>query len=159
MKAMALLVGLMLLLFALPVQAQTVTDAQKAAIEKSLKAQLTQYLSTFEKIDLDAAMKFWSQGKLIGSNTNGQIFTTLEGVKGAFATMNKGRKEQKCDIKDIKFRTLSPDMAMTLVSCNWKIVFANGNVGNYVVALTEIWVMEANVWKIVFEVGSSVAAQ
>jgi ketosteroid isomerase-like protein len=159
MKAMALLVGLMLLLFALPVQAQTVTDVQKAAIEKSLKEQLTQYFGAFEKIDLDAAMKFWSQDKLIGFNNNGQNFTTFEGVKGAYTAMMKGRKEQKCDIKDIKFRTLSPDMTMTLVSCYWKIAYANGNVGNYVAALTEIWVKEANVWKVVFEVGSAVAAQ
>ena len=36
MKSTALVVGLMMLLFALPVQAQVLTEAQKAEIEKIL---------------------------------------------------------------------------------------------------------------------------
>jgi len=159
MKKIALAVGLMLLFFAVPIQAQTLTDVQKADIEKTLKSQVAQYLSTFEKIDLDAAIKFWSRDKLIGANGYGQNFTTIETVMDFFARMNKGRKEQKVDIQDVKIRILSPDMAVSQVSCNWKIFAANGNVSNYVTALTEIWVKESNVWKVAFEVGSSATVQ
>ena len=159
MKGIALAVALMLFVFAVPIQAQALTDAQKADIEKAVKSQVAQYLSTYEKIDLDAAIKFWSRDKLIGAMGYGQHYTTIEAVAGYFARGNKGRKEQKIDIQDVKVRILSPDTAVAQVSYNWKILAANGNVSNYVVALTEFWVQESSGWKLAFEAGTSAAKQ
>ena len=159
MKSIAITVCLMLLLVAAPLQAQTLTDAQKADIEKAVKGHVAQYLGAFEKIDLDAAIKFWSRDKLIGANGYGQNYTTIDTVMGFLVRMNKGKKEQKVDIKDVKVSILSPDMAVAYVTCNWKNILANGNVTNYIVALTEIWVKDSNVWKLALESGSSAAAQ
>jgi hypothetical protein len=89
----------------------------------------------------------------------GQNYTTIEAVADYFARANKGRKEQKIDIQDVKVRILSPDMALAQVSYNWKLILANGNVSNYVVALTEFWVQESSSWKLAFEAGSSAARQ
>jgi hypothetical protein len=159
MRNIALAACLILLLFAVPIQAQTLTAAQKADIETAVKSQVAKYLSTFEKIDLEAAIKFWSRDKLIGANGYGQNYTTIDDVMSLFVRMNKGRKEIKVDIKDVKINILSPDMAVAYVTGNWRNILANGNVTNYIVGLTEIWVKESNVWKLALESGSSAAVQ
>jgi len=159
MKSIVLVVGLTLLLIAVPLRSQSLTNTEKADIEKLLKNQVAQYLSTYEKIDLQAAIEFWSRDNLIGAIGYGQHYTTIEAVTGYLARQNKGRKEQTIDVQDVKIRILSPNMAVAQVSYNWRIIAANGNVSNYVVALTEYWVKESSGWKLTFEAGSSAARQ
>ncbi len=65
--------------------------------------------SAYEKIDLDAVIKFWSRDKLIGAIGYGQNHTTIEAVMGLLGRQNKGRKGQKLDIQDMKVWTITAE--------------------------------------------------
>jgi len=155
MRTIALAVGFMLLLFALPIQAQTITDTQKADIEKSLKDQTIQYLNTHTKMDTEALLKFWSRDKLIGINADGRCYTTTAAILQKLAIDFKGRKEEKLDVQEIKVHILSSDTAITLASGKLRITAINGNVFNYMLAVTILWVKESGVWKIAHEAASA----
>jgi len=159
MKRIVPVIGLMVLLFVVPLQAQVLTDAQKADIEKSVKDLVTQYFRAWERLDLDGAIKFWSRDKLIGQMASGRAVTTLEAVLESWKGSNKTHKEHKIDDPDVRIRIISPDAVVAQFSASWKIVFTNGNVTTYNFIATELWVKESSGWKITFEAASSAAKQ
>jgi hypothetical protein len=87
----------------------------------------------------------------MGLNSSGQILTTIEAVTKQIAADNKTRKGQSFDIKDVKVHVISPIMAVVLAGGKLTISALNGNVMNFNLAVSEIWVKEPNAWKIAQE--------
>jgi hypothetical protein len=151
MKSIVLAVVLIFVFSTIPVQAQTISAAQKAEIEKSLKDLFVQYIDTHRKLNAEASASFFSRDKLMGLNTSGQILTTIEAITKQIAAENATRKGQSFDIKDLKVNVISPTMAVVLASGKLTISALNGNVMNLSLAISDIWVNESNAWKIAQE--------
>lgn len=157
MKTLAFALALMLLIITVPLQAQTVTDAQKAEIEKAVKGQITQYYGALDTLSAEASTQFWSRDKILGSLTatglNSDLDSVLKGLKNTFSN----RKAQKSDISDIKVIVPSPDTAIAIAKGTYRIEYRNGNISNGNWASTTIWVKEPAGWKMAHIVQNSAA--
>jgi ketosteroid isomerase-like protein len=148
-------IGLMLLLLAIPVCAQTLTDAQKAEIQKVVKEQEVQFFRSLETMDVAAIERFWSRENSIGQVLSGRLTTSLEGMaenrKNAFAI----RRAHKFDIQDVTVHVFSPDYAMAILKATQQIEYKNGDVGNYSYVASTVWVREGTGWKVALTADSS----
>jgi hypothetical protein len=159
MKSMAFAVALMLLIFAFPVQAQTMTAAQKAEIEKAVKNQITQMLVVWDTLNLEASMQFWSRDKIIGELRPTGLVTNLDTMLATWKKDSANRKTQKIDIQDAKLQIISPDMVIATSIGYLRIELKNGNINNYNYANTTIWVKESGGWKMAFLAEKTAARQ
>jgi hypothetical protein len=148
MKIIVIAACMMVLFFPVPLQAQTVTAAQKADIEKAVTEQVTQLYAAFDRLDAEAANQFWSRDKIIGSLTptglNSDLESMLKGTKNTFAN----RTVQKSVITDMKVLMPSPEMSIAFVKGTNRIEYKNGNVSLSNWASTTIWVKEPGGWKL-----------
>ncbi len=159
MKSMACAVGLMLLLYAVPLQAQTLPDIQKTDIEKAVKNQITQWYAALDTLNAEASMQFWSRNQVIGSlsptGTNSDLEVMLKNIKNGFAS----RKLQKSEIADIKVLVLSAEMAVAFTKGTNRIEMRNGNISLNNWASTTILVKESGEWKIAHNAGTAATRQ
>jgi len=158
MKSMYLAVGLILLFLAMPVQSQTLTSAQKADIEKAVKAKVTQLYSVLDTLSPEAYVKLWSRDKIIGALGATGLETNFEALaKGIqYYTDNfKWRKTESAET--IAVRVVSPEMAIAFSKTTFGAQNKSGNVNNLNMGNSTIWVKEAGEWKMAFMSGMAAA--
>jgi ketosteroid isomerase-like protein len=148
MKAIAFAVGLMLLFFAIPVQAQTMTAAQKADIEKAVKAKVTQLYGIWDSMNAEAYVQLWSRDKIIGELSATGLQTNFETMLNNFKTNFANQTSRKNNILDIRVDVLSPEMALAFSKSGLRIETKSGNIANYNYADITIWVKESGEWKL-----------
>ena len=159
MKIIVIAACLMLLFVVVPVQAQTLTDTQKAEIEKIVKEQITALCSTFDTLDVESAFKLWSRDKLIGEVTAGRIDTSIDAMIKRWKSSNANVLRRKNDIQEIKVNVISPDVAFATSKNLVRVELKNGNVNNSNWVGTFLWVKESSGWKLAFYGQSSSAIQ
>ena len=159
MKHIALVIGLMLLSFAVPVSAQTLTDSQKADIEKAVKEQVAQYFRTVDTMDVDAALKLWSREKLIAQVASGRVVPSIETMTTNWKNAFANRKTHHFEIQDVMVRVFSPDTALAICSGSFRNELKSGNISNYNYVATMIWTKDTSGWKVAYLGESSVAKQ
>ena len=130
MKIMVIAFGIILLFLAIPVQSQTLTDAQKAEIEKVVKNQITKLFAAWDSMNAEAYVQLWSRDKIMG-----ELRPT--GLESSFETMLKTQKTNfaretahKNEILDIKVHVISPEMALAFSKSTVRIELKNGNINN-----------------------------
>ncbi len=149
MKSIGIAFALMLLLVAVPLQAQTLTDAQKAEIEKTLIANHKEVIEFVNRLDTAGYAKFLSasfQERAGGGNVSVRSRDSFLKWLGDTWTQ---RTKQTVTPFNIKAVVLSPDAAYTLYVGGIQITGKNGRQGGYGNAITYIWQKESGVWKIV----------
>jgi hypothetical protein len=159
MKSMALAVALILLIYAVPIQAQTMTAAQKAEIEKAVKEVVLQSYRIVETMDVDAAAKPWSRGNFIGQLTSGRFVTDFDTMVSNWKTSFANRKAHKWELQDVAVRVFSPDTALATFSGSFRNELKNGNLSNYNYAGSMILVKESSGWKIAYLAETTAAKQ
>lgn len=159
MRGMANAIGLTLLLIAVPLQAQTMTDAQKAEIEKAVKDQVTQRYAASDSLSAESVIQFWSRDKILGTlsptGLNSDLESILKGVRSTFATL----KVQKSELLGIKVFLISPEMAVAFTKGTGRFEYKNGNITSSNWANTSIWVKEAGGWKMIHSAGTAATRQ
>jgi ketosteroid isomerase-like protein len=148
MKSMHLAVGLILLLLAVPVQAQTMTAVQKADIEKAVKDKVKQLYSTFDSMNAEAYVQMWSRDKIIGEMRPTGLEKNPDNMLKLFKNDYANQKSHKNDILDIKVNILSPDTVLAFGKTSLRIELTNGNIQNYNFADMSIWAKESEGWKL-----------
>ena len=148
MKYFPFAVALMILLVAIPLQAQTVTAAQKAEIEKAVKEQVVLMWRTADTLDVEKYSQFYSREKFMGVLAAGHIAATLEEMKQVWKKNWDNRKEQKRDPGDVRIHVLSADTAVAYWSSTLMIVLKSGDITNYRWAGTAIFTKESSGWKV-----------
>lgn len=158
MKSMQLAVGLILLFLAVPVQAQTMTAAQKADIEKAVKEKVTQLYSVLDTLSPEAYVKLWSQDKIIGALGATGLEKSFEamakGIQG-YRDASKSRTTESVDI--LAVQVVSPEMAIAFSKTTFKAELNNGNINYIIMGNTTIWVKESEAWKLAFFAGTAAA--
>ena len=149
MRHMVIAVGLVLLFFAVPVQAQTLTDTQKAEIEKVLTENHKEIIASVNQLSSAGYAKYLSESfqEKAGS---GNIQAVSKGpflkwVDGIFAQ----RASQTVSPHSIKVFVLSPDFAYSLYVAGVQITVKSGRKGGYGNAMTFVWRKEPGGWKII----------
>jgi ketosteroid isomerase-like protein len=149
MKSIAIAVCLMLFLVAVPVQAQTMTDAQKAEIEKILIENHKELIAAVNRLDVAGYVKFISdsfQERVGSGNVSARSKDPfLKWVGDAWSQ----RASQTVSPFDIRAFVLSPDSAYMLYVGGVQITSKNGRKGGYGNAVTYIWRKESGGWKVV----------
>lgn len=159
MNKVALAFGLMLLMFAVPLQAQIPMDAQKAEIEKAINEQVAALCRTFDTADTEAFIKLWSRDKLIGEVSAGRLDPSIDSIMNRSKNVNATVTRRKNEIQEVKTHILSPDVAFVTCKTLGRNEFKNGNVNNFHWLGTMIWVKESSGWKLAFLGQSSAAVQ
>jgi hypothetical protein len=149
----------MLLFFAVPVQAQTMTAAQKEEIEKTLKELTVQTLPLVERLDLEGFGKYWSRDKFIGYVFAGKQFTTFDSMIAEFKRVFETRKGHKMGTTDIQVRILSPEWALVWANGPWSVIRKDDTVANYLGSFYYIFVKEGGTWKIAFNTSNSASTK
>jgi len=149
MKGIVLAVGLLLLFLAFPVQAQTLTDAQKAEIEKTLTEATKELTAATNQLSTDALEKYVSSGfyeRLMSGNITA---TGKDAFLKLVANNNSQRASQKWEIDSITVHVLSPDLAYVVSVGGGSTTYKSGRHGGYGNAITRIWRREPSGWKII----------
>ncbi len=149
MKSMISAVGPILLLIAVPLQPQTLTDAQKAEIEKTLISNHKELIASVNRLDTAGYAKFLSdsfQERVGAGNVAARAKDTfLKWIGNAWSQ----RASQTVTPFDIRAFVLSPDSAYTLYVGGLQVTGKNGRQGGYGNAVTYIWRKELGGWKVV----------
>ena len=151
MKSKHLAFGLLLLLLAVSVHAQTINPAQKADIENAVKAKVTQLYGVLDTLSPEAYVKLWSRDKIIGGLGATGLETSFEVMaKGIqyYADNFKSRKTESADPTTVHI--VSPEMAIAFGKSTFSAQNKAGNVYNLNMGSTTIWVKETGDWKLAF---------
>ncbi len=159
MKGMALAACLMLMFPAIPLQAQTVTAAQKAEMEKAINEQVAALCRTFDTVDTEAFIKLWSRDKLIGEVSAGRLDPSIDSIMNRAKNANATVMRRRNEIQEVKTHIVAPDYAFVTCKTLGRNEFKNGNVNNFHWLGTMIWVKESSGWKLAFLGQSSAALQ
>jgi hypothetical protein len=154
MKIVIITACLMLMLFAVPVQAQgqTVTAAQKAEIEKAVKEQMMKWYAAWDSLNPEAAKQVWSREKMIGSLRATGVLSDMEAILGGYKTTMENRKSNKVEVAEFVVYPFTPETALGISKGIWRVELKNGNIGNYDFAAdSQVWVKEIGGWKLIHE--------
>jgi hypothetical protein len=154
-----IVVAFMLLLAAIPVQAQTATAGQKADMEKAVKEQFLQYFRLIDAMDADTAYKMWTQERMIGKLGSGQLATSVEEMIKSAKTAFANRKAHKFDFQNLTTRVLSQDAVIVVGSGSFRNELKSGNIWNYNYLCTQVWVRQDNAWRLAYMAENSAAKQ
>jgi hypothetical protein len=158
MKNMSLAVALIFLLLAVPLQAQTMTAAQKADIEKAIKDKVTQMYSALDTLSPEAFVALWSHDKIIGALGPTGLETSFEAfaknIQG-YRDASKSRTTESVDVQGVK--VVSPEMAIAFSKTSFKAELKNGNINYINMGNTTIWVKDSGEWKLAFFSGPAAA--
>jgi len=157
MKKMTFAIGLALLFLSFPLSAQTLTDSQKADIEKAVKLQISQYFHTIEAIDYEGYLKCFTREKFIGWLSNGQVVTSFDTLKQQQKVNWETRKEVKITPQETKVTVLSAEAAVSSINGTFYTALKNGNVTNNNWGVLIIWIKEAGAWRVAYTGSSQVA--
>ena len=149
MKGIVLAVGLLLLFLAFPVQAQTLTDAQKAEIEKTLTEATKELTAATNQLSTDALEKYVSSGFYERLQSGNITATGKDSFLKLVANNNSQRASQKWEIDSIMVHVLSPDLAYVVSVGGGSTTYKSGRHGGYGNAITRIWRREPSGWKII----------
>jgi|WetSurMetagenome_2_1015567.scaffolds.fasta_scaffold42197_3 hypothetical protein len=150
MKSIPLAIGLMLLFCAVPVQAQTVTGAQKAEIEKAVKEKVAQMYDSLDALNAESYVRLWSQDKIMGSLSPTGLEKNLETMKKAIQGYTENAKSRKTESLATTVHALSPEMALAFSNTTFRAEGKNENSGRFYMANTTIWVKDSGGWKLAF---------
>ncbi len=149
MKNITGVVTLMLLLFAVPAQAQTLTDAQKAEIEKILTDATKEIVAAVNQLSAEGYAKYLSsdfQERLGGGNINA---TGRDALLQYYESNNSQRTSMKSERDLIRVHVLSQDLAYVVDVGALSVTTKSGRHGGYGNAITRIWRKEPGGWKII----------
>jgi hypothetical protein len=149
MKSIVIAVCLMLLLVAVPLQAQTLTDAQKAEIEKILSENHKEIFSSVNQLSSAGYTKYLSESFQEKAGSGNIQAATKDGFLKWLDSIFGQRANQTISPHNIKVFVLSPDSAYSLYIGGAQITVKNGRKGGYGNAMTFVWRKEPSGWKIV----------
>jgi len=140
---------LILFFIAVPVQSQTMTEAQKAEIVKAVRESVTHLYSVIDTLSPEKFVKLWSRDKIIGS-------LEVTGLESSFEVMEKNLRSRYEPAKShttnsvnvMEIHVISPEMAISFSTTNFRVELKNGNVVNPNMGTTTIWVKESGEWKL-----------
>ncbi len=158
MRNIALAACGLILLFSVPVQAQTVTSAQKAEIEKAVNELILQMLRSYETNDVEKFFQYFSREQFVGYIAGGSI-GSLEQMKQQWTKDWAARKAQNRVAKEVRVRVLSPEAALAVWSGTGMNALKNGNVANFTSAGMALCTREPGGWKITSFGSGSTALQ
>jgi hypothetical protein len=150
-KGVFLAIGMMLLFFALPLHAQTVTAAQKAEIEKTLSDATKEMSATINQLSTAGMTKYlsadfqehiWSGG--FSPSASGKD-AYLKSMVDTFSQ----RTSQKFDMDSLKVFVLAADSAYFVMTGGVTVTLKSGRHGGWGWAGTFIWWKEPSGWKII----------
>jgi ketosteroid isomerase-like protein len=151
MKRMATAFALMLLFFVVPIQAQTLTAAQKAEIEKTLTDATKEIVASINQLSVAALEKYHS-AEFQERVTNGDIQATGKAASLKVSADNISQRiSQKWEIDSIIVHVLSPDSAYVVTVMGGYITYKNGRHGGYGDITTRIWRKEPGGWKYIHQ--------
>ena len=136
-------------------QAQALTDAQKADIEKTVKEVVLKSIPLYERLDLEGLVKEWSRDKFIGYVFAGKEFTTFDSMKAEWKRIFDTRKGHKFEMTGIRVRILGPAMALVWWNGPWSIIAKDDKIYNYLGSMFFLYVKEGGTWKIAFSTSNS----
>lgn len=149
MKRIAIAFALMLLIFVLPVQAQTVTAAQNAEIERTLTEATKELTTATNQLSTDALEKYVSSGFYERLQSGNITATGKDAFLKLAANNNSQRTSQKWEIDSITVHVLSPDLAYVVSVGGGSTTYKSGRHGGYGNAITRIWRREPSGWKVI----------
>jgi hypothetical protein len=149
MKCMHVAIGLILLVFAMPSQSQTITGAQRAEIEKSVKDRIIQGTAALNSMNAEAFMQAWSRDKFIGQLTATGLEANLENIQKGIKTNFESTASYKAEVLDIRVDALSPELALAFCKMTERVEAKNGNVTNYNFANMMVWAKESGGWELI----------
>jgi hypothetical protein len=158
MKAITFAVGLVLLLVAVPVQAQMVTSIQRADIEKAVNELILQMLRSYETNDVEKFFQYFNREQFVGYVAGGTI-GSLEQMKQQWTKDWATRTAQNRIAKEVRVRVLSPEAALAVWSGTGMNALKNGNVANFTSAGIALCTKEPSGWKITSFASGSTALQ
>jgi ketosteroid isomerase-like protein len=154
MKSIAHAVGLMLLFFALPVQAQNVagtqvTDAQRSEIEKILTEANQELLASTNQLSTAGHAKYFSESFQEQVNSGNIVATSKEASLKTIGNWFNQRTSQTFSNSTFKIFVLSPELAYVLTVGGGSVAMKNGRKAGFGNAITSIWRKESGGWKII----------
>ena len=133
----------------LPAAPGALSDADKAAVESSVRQATSDFVDAAEHVDADRVFSFFSARPGFAVANNGVFVPSPHQFHTALTGFYKGYKSQDIQISDTRIVALSPNAAVESMIGTFSPV---DNAGTKAAARTFnwtfVWVREANGWKV-----------
>ena len=108
-------IGLLILLSSVLLAAcqqapQTLTDVNRAEIERAITDRVDELINAVEKVDLDRIVAWFEEDVAMGDN--GSLYKTLDEILTVFRPGFEGLREQEINLSYSKVTVLAPDVAI-----------------------------------------------
>jgi len=124
------------------------TDVEKEAIEKEIKDQFNQLVSTLNQSDAGEWSKFYSKGEFLSTIAGTDYYATRSAWVDVITNYFSMRERQHVEPLQVRVTALTPEIALMTSEENAEMWLKSGNNIKSKHVFTMIWKKEQDDWKI-----------
>ena len=133
-----------------PVAAGALSDADRAAVEASVRQATSDFVDAAEHVDAERVLNFFTQSPGFAVANNGVFVPSRDEFHTALTGYYKGYKSQDIQIGDSRIVALSPNTAVeTLIGTFAPVDNSGTKAAPRTFNWTFVWMRELNGWKVI----------